>query len=304
MKWSSPRVFSRVPALLLVLCVVSAMAFAQQDPKANAASATQSKEAKTAAPPATETMDANDPLFGVPPMPKGKVSLVGGTVQKIDRVRNRVTVKPFGGGQKMTLGFDERTHIYRDGRDVTERGIQRGDRVYVDTMLDGAHLFARNIRVVTQLVPADARGQIVTYDARRGVMTMQDDLSSTPVTFRITHDTAVKDREGAADNSIDLVPGSLVAVRFSPDRTRRDVAQEISILAVPGANVMFIGKVRHLDLRSGTLAVENQTDNKTYELRFEPGLVGDNVMVGSDVTVSAVFEGKGYRAKSISVNAQ
>ncbi|MGZ4821805.1 MAG: hypothetical protein ACXVZM_09390, partial [Terriglobales bacterium] len=29
-----------------------------------------------------EAVDANDPLFGVPPLPKGKVSLIGGTVQK------------------------------------------------------------------------------------------------------------------------------------------------------------------------------------------------------------------------------
>jgi hypothetical protein len=32
--------------------------------------------------------------------------------------------------------------------------------------------------------------------------------------------------------------------------------------------------------------------------------VGDNVMVGSDVSVSALFNGNGYQARSVSVNAE
>lgn len=284
----------------IVIVILAALAAAQQNAKSDPPA--QATEISAGAPASPEATDVNDPLFGVPPLPKGHTSLLGGTVQKIDRIRNHVTVKPFGNSKKVTVAFDERTHIYRDGVEVTERGIERGDRVYVDTMQDDARVFARNIRVVTHLTPANARGQIMSYDAHDGLMTVQDELSSMPVSFRITQETTVKG--AGADAARDLVPGSLVAVRFSPEQRDLGVAREVSVLAVPGTSFIFIGKVRHLDLRTGTLAVENQTDNKTYELQFQPGVVGDNVMVGSDVTVSALFDGNGYQAKTISVNGE
>ncbi len=291
----SPLVFA------IWMVIFAAMAAAQQNPAGNttaAATAAPSAGAQTS----PEATDVDDPLFGIPPLPKGETSLIGGTVQKIDRIRNHLTVKPFGDSKKASFEFDERTHIFRDGVEVTERGIQRGDRVYVDTMDDNGRLFARNIRVVTHLVPADARGQIMAYDAHTGMMTVRDELSAQPVSFRVTQQTKVK---GTAENTaMDLVPGSIVAVRFSPDKRDLGVASEVSVLAVPGTAFTFIGKVRHLDLRSGMLVVENRTDNKTYELEFAPGVVGDNVMVGSDVTVSALFNGTGYQARSVTVNGE
>ncbi len=252
-------------------------------------------------PDSTEVMDPNDPLFGVPPLPKGDVSLIGGTVQKVDRLRNRVAIRTFGdGGKKMTVAFDERSHIYRDGVETTERGIRQGDRIYVDTMLDNGRLFARNIRVVTNLKPTDARGQIVAYDPGSGQMSVRDELTTTTINFQIAHDTIVKG--GGGQGAMELVPGSLVNVRFSPDARSRATAREIDILAEPGNMFTFAGKVRYLDMSRRMIAVENVTDNKTYELQFDPGVVNNNITVGSDVSVAAVFNGSGYKAKTVAVN--
>lgn len=248
-----------------------------------------------------EIMPANDPLFGVPKMPKGKTALIGGTVQKIDPIRQRITLRVFGNNKKMTLGYDERSKIYRDGVESTYKAVQPGERVYVDSMLDGTELFARNIRVVTSLRPADARGQVTQYDARNGRMTIRDDLSSSPVTFRVTKETQVKG--SGADSNVNLVPGSLVTVHFSSDHSNRDVAQEVTVLAMPGALFTFQGVVRHLDVKDGVMAIENKTDNKTYELHFDATAATDDLTVGSDVTVSAEFQGTGYKAKSIRVNS-
>ncbi len=245
----------------------------------------------------TETMDANDPMFGVPKMPKGKVALLGGVVEKSDPIRQRITLRVFGNGKRMMLGYDERSHIYRDGVESTSKALQPGERVYVDSMLDGTQLFARNIRVVTSLRPADARGQIVNYNPGSGVMTVRDDLSAAPVTFRVTNETQVKGSGG--DSKIDLVPGSLVTVHFSSDHRKRNTAQEVTILAMPGASFTFAGKVRHLDVKSGVMAVENASDNKVYELHFDPDTVGQDVTVGSDVEVSAEFQGSRYKAKTV-----
>lgn len=247
----------------------------------------------------TATMDANDPMFGVPKMPKGKVALIGGVVEKTDPIRQRLTLRVFGNNKRMMLGYDERSHIYRDGVEGTYKSVQPGERVYVDSMLDGTRLFARNIRVVTTLRPADARGQILNYNPRSGIMTVRDDLSSAPVTFRVSQETQVKG--AGADSNIDLVPGSLVTVHFSSDHRKRDTAQEVTVLAMPGALFTFVGKVRHLDVKNGIMAVENMSDNKTYDLQFDPGTVGDDVTLGSDVEVSAEFQRHGYKAKTIRV---
>jgi hypothetical protein len=107
---------------------------------------------------------------------------------------------------------------------------------------------------------------------------------------------------GGGQGAMELAPGALVSVRFSPDKRFRDAAREVEILAVPGNTFTFAGKVRYLDMSRRMIAVENMTDNKTYELQFERGVVNNNVTIGSDVTVTALFSGKGYRAQSVAVN--
>jgi Domain of unknown function (DUF5666) len=241
----------------------------------------------------------NDPVFGVPPLPQGKTSLVGGTVAGIDGVHNRLGVKVFGNGGKWTVAFDERTHFFVDGTETTFEKVKKGDRIYVDTMLDGHRIFARNVHVVTKSSPASARGQVTAVN--NGFMTVRDDLSARPVQFHVGVETQVK-REGTMASINEVQPGSLIVVQFSPGNGR-GVAKEITILAAPGQSVTFAGTVRHLDLRNNQLAVENHTDNKTYEISFGGEKeIPTNLMVGSEVTVAAVFDGRGYKANSISVS--
>src|SRR5262249_51988009 len=103
-----------------------------------------------------------DPVMGVPALPAGKTSLIGGEMSKLDGVHNKLGVSIFGGGQ-WEMAFDERTHFYRDGVETTFGNIKKGDRVYVDTMLDsdGHRILARSVRVVTQTGPPDARGKVI-----------------------------------------------------------------------------------------------------------------------------------------------
>lgn len=248
-----------------------------------------------------DTSEPPDPLLDVPPMPKGKVSLIGGTVTRIDQIRNKLAVQAFGGG-KFNFNFDERTHIYRDGVETTQLGIRKGDRVYVDSMLDGTRLFARNIRVETSLQPADANGELLGYNARTGMLTLRDALSATPITFRVDQSTAIKSKDQPA-TAASLKPGSLIAVRFSPDRANRGVAREVSIIAVPGTAFTFRGRLTFLDLKDNLLAVENATDDKIYDIHFDRARVPitPDLRVGALVDVKATFEPTGYRADSVTV---
>ncbi|MGH9521649.1 MAG: hypothetical protein ACRD3E_03855 [Terriglobales bacterium] len=289
--------------LLSLLLFVALPATAQSAPPQKNATATKPAKNDTVIPDDvsdTETMDANDPRFGVPPMPKGRVALIGGTVQKVDPIRQRITVRVFGSNRKMTFGYDERSHLFRDDAPATYKALAKGEHVYVDSMLDrDNHLFARNVRVVTSLKPADARGQITQYRPDTGVLIIRDELSQGPVYLHVGPDTKISGN--GADSRQDLIPGSLIAVRFASNYHNGDTAREIDILAMPGASFTFAGPVTHLDLKDGVLAVHNQSDDKTYELRFDPGVVNDDVIVGTSVVVSAEFAGTHYKARTVKV---
>lgn len=297
--------------VILVLAYCSILARAQStEPSQNAIAAHSAKaKAKTDSPVAsddldsTEIMDSHDPRFGVPAIPKGNVSLIGGTVTSVDPIRQRLTIQVFGNKKKMTFGYDERSHLFRDGKPASYKALQKGAHVYVDSMLvpGGNQLLARNVRVVTSLEPADARGQITQYRPRTGTLVIMDELSQRPIYLRVSNDTKITGN--GADSRQDLVPGSLVTVRFASDYKKSDIAREITILATPGSSFTFAGSVTYLDMKDGVMAVHNQSDNKTYELHFDDGTVGDNVTVGSDVVVNAEFEGTQYKAKSVKLTS-
>src|SRR5436305_1215851 len=138
------------------------------------------KASSTTAPPSS-----HDPLLDLPPLPKKKVSLIGGTVAKLDPIQNQVTVQTFGGKQKMRLGFDVRTRFFRDGQTSNQRELKPGQRVYVDTMLDGTKIFAKTIWIETQAPAGDARGQVMSYNPQDGTLTLRDELSAQPNKFHV-----------------------------------------------------------------------------------------------------------------------
>jgi hypothetical protein len=263
----------------------------------------QAKQPTTEILPEGKALPSADPLMEPGEIPKGHVTLVGGTATKVDRLRNRVTLQPFGGGKKMTVRFDERSHIYRDGRETTVTGIKQGDRVYADTMLMGPVIFARNIRVLTMSGPAEARGQVTQYDQRSGRVTLVDDLTRQPVQFTISPETSFKGQGNAQASAQDVLPGALLDVQFSPGRGRSGEAKEIAVLARPGANYVFAGRVTNLDIRSGTLSVDNQTDSKNYDLHFDPARIEqrEQLRVGAEITARATFDGHVYRASDVTI---
>jgi hypothetical protein len=201
------------------------------------------------------------------------------------------------------MSFDDRTQVLRNGQAVTYDKIQKGDRVYVDTVLYQNEVFARTVRIQTNQDEADARGQITAYDPASGLISVVDELSSEPVAFKVDSETKVQGKNGPGRIS-ELVPGSLVSVKFVPGQNQ-GVAREVVILAEPGSNFIFAGAVTNIDLRLGKLSIANKTDHKTYDLNFDPAAVPDlnRLKIGSEVTATAVFNGQGYRAKDITIIA-
>jgi len=268
---------------------------------------TESSPASTSPEPAKPVPTAvksqeHDPLLDLPPLPHGKVSLLGGTVTRLDRVQDRLTIQPFGAKQKqkMNVAFDVRTHFFRDGQPSTQRDVKVGERVYVDTMLNGTKIFAKSIWIGSDAAAGSGRGQILSYDPQSRVLTLHDELSAQPVKFNVGPNTLV--RQGSETRSVaDLKPGALISLTFGPEQGRAGTVREISVLAQPGTQFLFFGPITYMDLSRKLIAVANESDNTTYEIYLEtlpPGSLRD-ARPGGEVRVSAVFDGKHYVARSI-----
>jgi len=284
--------------------------------------AARAKETETASPsplqpplvPKTEVLDASatsgalatdghDPILDPPPFPQGSITLAGGIISSVDRIRNHLTIAIFGGGS-WTVYFDERTHVFRGGAETTVLALKKGERVYVDTMLDNnkRDIFARNIRVGLVTPPADAAGQIEEVDARHGQLTLRDNINSASVRFAVDSTTRIS-RGSQPATFQDLVAGSLVRVQFAPDRSNRGLAREIVILALPGSVFTFAGTITFLDTHRNILSVRNTADDKTYDIYFVPSRIdaAGRLAVGAQVQVVAMFETTHYAAQRVTV---
>ena len=250
------------------------------------------------------TIDPASLLPDLPPIPRAKASLIGGTIGRLDRVRDEMTVQIFGGG-KMKIFFDPRTHIDHDGKEVFASDLHQGDRVYIETILDGASVFARSIRLKSTMSSGESQGIVTDYRSAKGELEIRDMLSPRPMKVRLTSQTQITNAGHAASASA-LVPGALVAVKFAVQQNGGDVAREITVLAVPGAGFTFAGRVAAIDLRLGLLVLTSSTDRETYEIHFDPSTltIEDNVRPGADITVLTRFDGNQYRARTLTVNSQ
>jgi hypothetical protein len=75
----------------------------------------------------------------------------------------------------------------------------------------------------------------------------------------------------------------------------------VTLLATPGSTFVFAGRISYLDMSRKLIAIDNKTDNKKYDVSVEA--IAPSVLrqlhEGSEVNVSAVFDGSAYSARSI-----
>jgi hypothetical protein len=259
---------------------------------------------------ATPTPDATDVVIDpasllpdLPKLPDAKASLIGGTVGRLDRVRDQITVQIFGGG-KMKIFFDPRTHIYHDGAETSLADLHQGDHVYIETILDGSNVFARAIRLKTSTSAGESQGIITSYNDSKGELQLRDALSPQTIKIRITPQTRIVEGNRAASANR-LAPGTLIAVKFGARKDGGEVASDVSVLAAPGDSFTFAGQVTAIDLRLGLMVLTSSTDHKTYEIYLDPSVltIDESVRPSVDVTVLTRFEGNRYVARIITVNS-
>jgi hypothetical protein len=241
-----------------------------------------------------------DLLLDLPRLPDKKVTLIGGSVTRLDRVTDKLTVQPFGDKRKMEVAFDTRTRFINNGKHVDARELKPGQRIYLDTMLNGTKVFAKTVWIDSGESTGSGRGQVVSFDPERASLTVRDELSSEPMKFQTGSSTVARRGDQVVPLS-QLRPGTLIALSFGPNQAGAGAVRAISILAEPGSAFSFFGQITFLDLSRHVLAIANEPDNKTYEIQLEslPPSTLRGLHPGSRVGIAAVFDGDHYMARSI-----
>lgn len=242
----------------------------------------------------------------MPPVPPGKSTVLGGEIRQVDAVRDQLTLQPYG-GKPLKILYDARTSYFVNGAKQSLRNLAPAQHASVQTVLDGTHIFAVSIHVLTQAPGGETEGQVGSWNPATGLLKIRGSLAREPIAIRLPAGTPVvrtgqAARRGATASPSDLAPGTLVLVEFTPGTKGQGIAQKVSILASPGEVFTFSGTITYLDLHARALAVADTASSQTYRIRFDPGMFADarSLKVGQAVTVDALYNGTGYDAIKIS----
>ena len=242
--------------------------------------------------------DDRDVGVDFPPLSKGPLSLIGGTVVKVDPIRDRVLLRAFG-GRDITVDFDVRTKILREEAPVSTRELRPGARIYADTSLVNGRVFAKTIRISAGAATGEANGQVTAYDPEGQKLKIRNAVAAEPLEVRITPETKIRSGDRKVESS-QLTVGTLLHVSFHA-REHANLATQIDIQAQPGGTFTFVGKMTFVDLRAGYVAVADQSGTNSYEVAVDhlaPN-VKRTLKEGDDVVVHAKFDGQKYQAQSI-----
>jgi hypothetical protein len=282
--------------LLFAAAMLGSMAIAQSSPPGQTSGAEKAVSANASVARST-----------LPPMPKGKSTVIGGEIRNVDPVRDQFTLNVFGGGPHLKILYDERTQAYRSGKRISVLQLHPEEHASIETTLDGTKIFALQIHVLTQLPEGECRGQVLSYNPQTGELEINEELSQEAITVRVPSDTPIA-RVGQSTFTAqqsglsDLGRGTLVDVKFESSKGH-GVATHVDILATPGSAFVFSGNLSFLDANAGRLVIVDANDNQSYQVSFDPSRfpVSSKLHEGSRVKVTTSFDGSKYVASDIMI---
>lgn len=244
----------------------------------------------------------------LPAVAPGKNTIIGGEIRNLDTVRDQFQLKAFG-QRPMTVQFDERTEVFLDGKKIHLRDLPTNGHASVQTVLDGAKIFAVSIHLLSHPSEGEYQGQVRSYNSGTRELSVIAAASHTPMKVLVPQNTPIN-RVGQGDLSSghsgesDLVKGTLVSLTFEPDKKGGGIAKEIAILAAPGSACVLSGSLSSLDVHSGRLVLVDSRDQKSYQVSFDPARLAatETLREGDRVVVNATFDGSSYVADGIDVN--
>jgi len=257
---------------------------------------------------AMDAENASLKTSALPAAPQGKSTIIGGEIQRLDPVRDQFQLKA-SGQRPMTVLFDERTQVYLDGKKISLRDLHSDSIASIQTALDGTKVFAISIHMLSRVPEGEYQGQVLSYSAATGVLTVREVASRNPVKVVVPMNipiTRVGQINGPPLNSglSDLVKGALVSLTFEPNQAGQGIASRIEILATPGSAFVFGGSISSLDMHTGRMTVTDPRDEKAYQIIFDPSKfpTSQTLHDGDSIRVTATFDGSRYVANSIALN--
>lgn len=244
----------------------------------------------------------------MPPTPRGKSTVLGGEIRKIDPVRDELTLKVFGQGLIKIL-FDEHTQVYLDGQTIPIGSLAAADHASVQTVLDGTSVYAVSIHMLSTLPKGEFEGRVISYNPETRELAVGAVMTRQPIKLVVPADTPVI-REGQgpfssqSPGTADLIKGTLVSIQFESDEQGRGLARKIVILALPGSTFQFSGSISSLDMHAGLLELVDPRDDKTYRITFDSGQLpaSRNLHEGDHLSVTAKYDGVRYVASALTVD--
>jgi hypothetical protein len=244
-------------------------------------------------------------LPALPPAPRGKSTIIGGEIRSVDPVRDELTLKVFG--QRPTeILFDERTQVFRDGIKIPLRDLGPSGHASVQTLLDGTAVYALSVHMLSQSPDGEFEGRVLNFNPDTRELAISSAMVREPIKLLVPTNTTIT-RVGqpaftqSQPGSSDLVKGSLVLVQFESSKQGRAIANQVSILASPGAEFVFKGDISVLDLHSGLLVIVDPRDEMTYQISFDPARLKatKSFHLGDHVTVAVDFDCNRYVASAL-----
>ena len=287
--------YGTILAVSVSTFVVLSFATPQEPPSPRTSTGPARARTQVDGPPASD----RDHALDFPPLPNGTISLTGGTVVRLDPIHDRIVLRPFG-GRDVTIDFDTRTKVTRDGTVTSTREIHPGTRLYADTLLVNGRVFAKTLRIQANPGTGEVQGRVSDYDATRGVLSVFEGLSAEPMRLRVDPATTIR-RGDQALQPTRLEPGTLVRIDFRPGPDHLDIAQKIDVLAKPGNTFTFAGTITFVDLRTGYVGIIDYGQRNTYEVAIDRLSIGAKAQLkeGAGVVVQAIFDGRKYEAQTI-----
>ena len=256
---------------------------------------------------AIDTRSSADSLPPIPPLPAGRSTAVGGKIEDVDPVLDRFTLRVFG-QKPMKILFDGRTQLFLDGKRIPLSDLHPSDHASVQTALDGASVFAISIHLLSQSALGDYQGRVLSYNSTTGELTVGTTADRSPFTIAVSRNTTFLRKGQDSFSSVhsgpsDLQRGSLVSIAFDSDNRGHAVANQITVLATPGAKFVFGGDLTAMDMHSSLLVLVDPRDQQTYQIHFNSTNlpVTQDLRVGQRIRVAAEYDGVHYQARDISV---
>jgi hypothetical protein len=222
---------------------------------------------------------------------------------RLDPVRDRMILRAFG-GRDVTVNFDVRTCVARGTTLASIRDVKPGMRVYADTILNDGHIFAKTLRLPTNPAVGETQGQVTGYDAGKRILRVRDAISSRGFDVLVTGNTEIR-ANGQSVQVGELRGGALVKVVFKSAAEGTNLAEKIDVLAQPGGEFTFAGRVLSIDLRNGYMTLAEPDSENTFEVGLDsiPAAARNQLREGADVIVQVRFDGSKYQARNVELSS-